>query len=402
MEVLEHRTSINGENSPPLPPTAPGLTAVEADGSPQDLTGPPGSDSTTPGECQGVREEAKTGEEEEADAALDVFHPPGEAGEQPEWGPASLVQADSLDVFQPPGEAEEQPEWGPASLVQADSLRCQVKITTRRNLHLRISNHTSRDVYVRVVGRQGRVSGSGVVALKEAVHLSQLQAPPTEAELCDPGPVNAPAGDDVSPVVAAAARVFTETSNGRPQTTKPELDEEDEESSNEALTISELVYSPCASMLPTPVEDNQGGVDLLFSSPVQSPAWLLRELHADPDIQAQLEAERERDRAYERVRQAGRSRVGGVLSSGLRLLSSNERANACLLSVARFVAVVTGVLLVVVPTLLLLLESDIDVSFLHEIRQTPEFQQFHYEYYCPLRRWVLCKIGKALEKLWSD
>uniref|UniRef100_A0A8C4ZAJ0 FERM domain-containing protein 3 n=1 Tax=Gadus morhua TaxID=8049 RepID=A0A8C4ZAJ0_GADMO len=159
---------------------------------------------------------------------------------------------------------------------------------------------------------------------------------------------------------------------------------------------------PCASMLPTPVEDNQGGVDLLFSSPVQSPAWLLRELHADPDIQAQLEAERERDRAYERVRQAGRSRVGGVLSSGLRLLSSNERANACLLSVARFVAVVTGVLLVVVPTLLLLLESDIDVSFLHEIRQTPEFQQFHYEYYCPLRRWALCKIGKALEKLWSD
>jgi hypothetical protein len=155
-------------------------------------------------------------------------------------------------------------------------------------------------------------------------------------------------------------------------------------------------------MLPTPVEDNQGGVDLLFSSPVQSPAWLLRELHADPDIQAQLEAERERDRAYERVRQAGRSRVGGVLSSGLRLLSSNERANACLLSVARFVAVVTGVLLVVVPTLLLLLESDIDVSFLHEIRQTPEFQQFHYEYYCPLRRWALCKIGKALEKLWSD
>ena len=83
----------------------------------------------------------------------------------------------------------------------------------------------------------------GVVALKEAVHLSQLEAPPTEAELCDPGPVNAPAGDDVSPAAAAAAaRVFTETSNGRPQTSKPELDEEDEESSNEALTISELVY----------------------------------------------------------------------------------------------------------------------------------------------------------------
>ena len=174
------------------------------------------------------------------------------------------------------------------------------------------------------------------------------------------------------------------------------------DASNARASGSPLIHSPYASMLPTPVEDNQGGVDLLFSSPMQSPAWLLRELHADPDIQAQLEAERERDRAYERVRQAGRNRVGGALSSGLRLLSSNERVNACLLSVARFVAVVMGVLLVAVPTLLLLLESDIDVSFLHEIRQTPEFQQFHYEYYCPLRRWALCKIGKAMEKLWSD
>uniref|UniRef100_A0A671V098 FERM domain-containing protein 3 n=1 Tax=Sparus aurata TaxID=8175 RepID=A0A671V098_SPAAU len=153
---------------------------------------------------------------------------------------------------------------------------------------------------------------------------------------------------------------------------------------------------PCASMLPTPVEDSQGGVDLLFSSPVQSPARLLRELHADPDIQAQLEAERERDRAYEHTRLAARSRMGGVLGSSLRLLSSNERVNACVLSVARFVAVVMGVLLVTVPTLLLLLESDIDVSFLHEIRQTPEFEQFHYEYYCPLRRWILCRISMVV------
>uniref|UniRef100_A0A669BFT3 FERM domain-containing protein 3 n=1 Tax=Oreochromis niloticus TaxID=8128 RepID=A0A669BFT3_ORENI len=169
-----------------------------------------------------------------------------------------------------------------------------------------------------------------------------------------------------------------------------------------ALTISELTYSPCASMLPTPVDDSQGGVDLLFSSPVQSPVRLLRELHADPDIQAQLEAERERDRAYERTRLAARSRMSGVLTSSLRLLSSNDRVNACVLSVARFVAVVMGVLLVTVPTLLLLLESDIDVSFLHEIRQTPEFEQFHYEYYCPLRRWILCKISMAMENLWSD
>lgn len=154
-------------------------------------------------------------------------------------------------------------------------------------------------------------------------------------------------------------------------------------------------------MLPTPVDNSQGGVDLLFS-PAQSPARLLRELHADPDIQAQLEAERERDRAYERVRLARRSRMDGVISSSLRLLSSNERVNACVLSVARLIAVVIGVLFVAVPTLLLLLESDIDVSFLREIRQTPEFEQFHYEYYCPLRRWIVCRISMAMENFWSD
>uniref|UniRef100_A0A4W5QF91 FERM domain containing 3 n=1 Tax=Hucho hucho TaxID=62062 RepID=A0A4W5QF91_9TELE len=164
-----------------------------------------------------------------------------------------------------------------------------------------------------------------------------------------------------------------------------------EEETSGVLTISELVYNPCASMLPTPVDDGQGGVDLLFQSPIQSPARLLRELHADPDIQVQLEAERVRDRAFERARVVGRSMLG----SGLRLLTRNERVNTCVLSAARLIAMVIGVLLVAVPMLLLLLESDIDVSFLHEIRQTPEFEQFHYEYYCPLRRWILCKIRRV-------
>ncbi|XP_033828482.2 FERM domain-containing protein 3 [Periophthalmus magnuspinnatus] len=191
--------------------------------------------------------------------------------------------------------------------------------------------------------------------------------------------------------------VPSDTSTLRTQD-RDEEEEEEEEDSSQPLTISELVYSPCASLLPTPVEDSQGGVELLFSSPVQSPARLLRELHADPDIQAQLEAERERDRAYERTRLAASRSVGGVLG----LLSSNERVRSCVWSVVRLVAVVMGVLLVTVPTLLLLLESDLDVSFLHEIRQTPEFEQFHYEYYCPLRRWVLCSISNAMESLWSD
>uniref|UniRef100_A0A6Q2Z744 FERM domain-containing protein n=1 Tax=Esox lucius TaxID=8010 RepID=A0A6Q2Z744_ESOLU len=189
-----------------------------------------------------------------------------------------------------------------------------------------------------------------------------------------------------------------EETGGELQEGQDEEDEEEEEETSGALTISELVYSPCASMLPTPVDDSQGGVDRLFQSPIQSPARLLRELHADPDIQSQLQAERARDRAFERARAAGRNVLGG----GLRLLTRNDRVNGCVLSAIRLVSMVTGVLLVAVPMLLLLLESDIDVSFLREIRLTPEFQQFHYEYYCPLRRWLLCKVSAAMERLGWD
>lgn len=309
----------------------------------------------------------------------------------------ALDQARSLEVF-----AEKQRP----SIVVAEALRCQVKITTRRSLHLRIANHTARDIYVRLVGQGGCIAGTTVgverhileqsaVAVKEPASLSPLKPSASSVDTEQQSTESpAPANNHQPPL-------STETSNLRPQMPQAE-DEAEEDESSGALTISELIYSPCASMLPTPVEDSQGGVDLFFSSPIQSPARLLRELHADPDIQAQLEAERERDRANERTRLAASRSVGGVLTNSLRLLSSNERVNSCLLSVARLVAVVMGVLLVTVPTLLLLLESDIDVSFLHEIRQTPEFEQFHYEYYCPLRRWILCRFSIIMESLWSD
>ncbi|XP_046904587.1 FERM domain-containing protein 3 [Hypomesus transpacificus] len=235
----------------------------------------------------------------------------------------------------------------------------------------------------------------GLSALKDSVHLSPLKPSSAEVELQGmegSGPAPAPhAGEEEPP-----PRGEGQTHEGRGH--HEEEEDEEEEETSRALTISELVYSPCASMLPTPVDDGQGGVDFLFQRPTHSPARLLRELHADPEIQAQLAAERERDRAYERARRAGRS----VLSSGLRLLAGNERVNACVLSAARLVAVVAAVFLVAVPTLLLLLESDLDVSFLHEIRQTPEFEQFHYEYYCPLRRWVLCRITMVMERLGVD
>uniref|UniRef100_A0A673NBX7 FERM domain-containing protein n=1 Tax=Sinocyclocheilus rhinocerous TaxID=307959 RepID=A0A673NBX7_9TELE len=145
--------------------------------------------------------------------------------------------------------------------------------------------------------------------------------------------------------------------------------------------------APCASMVPTPVEESQGGLDLLF----QSPARLLKELHADPEMQLELQAEREREVAREAFRQSLCSPSSG-----------RQQMQACLRSAARLVVMATGLLMILLPLLLVLLESDLDISFLHDIRQTPEFEQFHYEYYCPLRRWFLCKLELMTEQLWGD
>lgn len=63
-------------------------------------------------------------------------------------------QDGTLEVFHPGVSTDEQA----SSLVVAEAMRCQVKITTRRSLHLRIANHTARDVYVRLVGQGGRIA----------------------------------------------------------------------------------------------------------------------------------------------------------------------------------------------------------------------------------------------------
>lgn len=49
---------------------------------------------------------------------------------------------------------------------RADAMRCQVKITTRHNLQLRMANYTARDVYVRLLGHGDRISGTGTEASK--------------------------------------------------------------------------------------------------------------------------------------------------------------------------------------------------------------------------------------------
>ncbi|XP_035508201.1 FERM domain-containing protein 5-like isoform X2 [Morone saxatilis] len=145
--------------------------------------------------------------------------------------------------------------------------------------------------------------------------------------------------------------------------------------------ISDEAYSPSDSVLPTPVAEH--GMEMP----------LARHLNGAP-----CSVDEEKDS------EAGASKEGqGVdLTSGRRALrmvrsrpsppSDVEELNKFILSVLRLFLVTIGLLFALLLLLIMLTESDLDIAFLRDIRKTPEFQQFHFEYFCPLRRWFACKL----------
>ncbi|XP_039731614.1 FERM domain-containing protein 3 isoform X2 [Pteropus medius] len=165
--------------------------------------------------------------------------------------------------------------------------------------------------------------------------------------------------------------------------------EEEDQIKEEPLTISELAYNPSASLLPTPVDDDE--IDMLFDCP--SRLELERE---DTDSFEELEAD---ENAFLMAEEEELKEAHRALSWSYDILSSHIRVNPLVKSFSRLLVVGLGLLLFVFPLLLLLLESGIDLSFLCEIRQTPEFEQFHYQYYCPLKEWVAGKVTLILYML---
>ncbi|KAL2781310.1 FERM domain-containing protein 3 isoform 1 [Daubentonia madagascariensis] len=165
--------------------------------------------------------------------------------------------------------------------------------------------------------------------------------------------------------------------------------EEEDRMKEEPLTISELAYNPSASLLPTPVDDDE--IDMLFDCP--SRLELERE---DTDSFEELEAD---ENAFLIAEEEELKEARRALSWSYDILTGHIRVNPLVKSFSRLLVVGLGLLLFVFPLLLLLLESGIDLSFLCEIRQTPEFEQFHYEYYCPLKEWVAGKVNLILYML---
>ncbi|KAH0520528.1 FERM domain-containing protein 3 [Microtus ochrogaster] len=157
---------------------------------------------------------------------------------------------------------------------------------------------------------------------------------------------------------------------------------EEEDKVEDPLTISELAYNPSASLLPTPVDDDE--INMLFDCP--SRLELERE---DTDSFEELEAD---ENAFLMAEEEELKEARQALSWSYSILTGHIWVNPLVKSFSRLLVVSLGLLLFVFPLLLLLLESGIDLSFLCEIRQTPEFEQFHYEYYCPLKEWVAEKV----------
>uniref|UniRef100_A0A670Z2M9 FERM domain containing 3 n=1 Tax=Pseudonaja textilis TaxID=8673 RepID=A0A670Z2M9_PSETE len=205
--------------------------------------------------------------------------------------------------------------------------------------------------------------------------LQPLHPSPDDQEELPVG-IQLPKEDDISlPVISSSPT--KETDDGSDLSV-----EEGEKIKEEPLTISELMYNPSTSLLPTPVNDEE--IDLLFQT---SPR--VENGKEDTDSFEELEAD---ENAFLVAEEEELKEARKALRWSYDFLMGNLKINSAVKSFSRLLFVGLGVLLVVFPLLLVLLESDLDISFLHEIRQTPEFQQFHIEYYCPLRQWIACKV----------
>lgn len=146
-----------------------------------------------------------------------------------------------------------------------------------------------------------------------------------------------------------------------------------------SAVISDEAYSPSDSVLPTPVAEH--GMEMP----------LARHLNGAPcSIDEESGAAASKD-GRAAVFTSGR-RALGMVRSRPSPPSDVQELNKFILSVLRLFLVTIGLLFALLLLLIMLTESDLDIAFLRDIRKTPEFQQFHFEYFCPLRRWFACKL----------
>ncbi|XP_065123994.1 FERM domain-containing protein 5 isoform X2 [Paramisgurnus dabryanus] len=144
--------------------------------------------------------------------------------------------------------------------------------------------------------------------------------------------------------------------------------------------FSEDSYSPSDSMLSTPVSNDHS-----------SDQAQVRHTNGPHNIQEDRGTELS---ASDQPRPLGAKAKGSCpgKTRSTQRSPEEERVNEFICSLARLFLVTVVLLFALLLLLIVLTESELDLAFLRDIRRTPEFQQFHYEYFCPLRRWLACKL----------
>lgn len=147
-----------------------------------------------------------------------------------------------------------------------------------------------------------------------------------------------------------------------------------------SAVISDENYSPSDSVLPTPVAEH--GMEMP----------LARHLNGAPCSIDEEESEAGTSKEGQAAEFGHSRREQRTVKRRPATSSEVEELNKFILSVLRLFLVTIGLLFALLLLLIMLTESDLDIAFLRDIRKTPEFQQFHFEYFCPLRRWFACKL----------
>ncbi|XP_054557095.1 FERM domain-containing protein 5 isoform X1 [Talpa occidentalis] len=156
------------------------------------------------------------------------------------------------------------------------------------------------------------------------------------------------------------------------------------DSNERVAVIADEAYSPADSVLPTPVAEHS--LELMLLS---------RQING-----ATCSIEEEKESEASTPTAADVEALGGELRALCQGHGGpEEQVNKFVLSVLRLLLVTMGLLFVLLLLLIILTESDLDIAFFRDIRQTPEFEQFHYQYFCPLRRWFACKIRSVVSLL---
>ncbi|MCJ8743220.1 hypothetical protein PDJAM_G00091310 [Pangasius djambal] len=243
-------------------------------------------------------------------------------------------------------------------------VKCLIRIRTKVNVHLRMINHCYRDVKVRVLTLGPRLLGNVLGALPiipslpESSSSSGISLSPFGQSHRTTDSLRVSSRSTPEHSVSSSTSLLSTHCSGP-------------EGKNGEAQFPEGSYKPSGDVLPTP--EFKSTHDQEVRDPESVPpkgGTLACSVSHKP---------RERPSHLGKLKPT----TGGM---------ETQQASEVIGTLARLILVMLALLFALLLLLIALTESKLDVSFLRDIRETPEFQQLHYAYFCPLRRWLTCTL----------